>query len=731
MRSNWTSWKSGSADRDELQLNVNESLTVFTGKDATSQGPAFKFREQFWSARWTGLIKPQFAEPYTFSLDVDGSSDVMLRIGGEGAGYDGRRPGTVIINITATGSGVPRGVYNFSDMSPKEIVVEYAHYMDDAHLRLLWQSPSTPLSIVPDSAFLHWRNATHYNLTVHPSDLSAKHSTAFGGGLHNATVGVPQWFVVYGRDAYGNLRQTGGDVPSMVAVGPDGVTFRGDVTDYKNSTYLIEYYPVAAGEYRMYVTVGCCPPHPNVGLSAEIATFEEEQLLVNGGPFLLIVSPAAPKLSETIAIGDGLLSSTAGSYSTFRCLYRDLHKNPTYDLSSSGVNVTVSFVDKSSGVEIVSDDVIVMFFEDGSGFNVTYNLTRAGDYLMSVSVISADADTSDSSVEVPIVGSPYAITVSPSVASSVNTVCRGAYLRQAVKGHKYSFEIQARDSYNNLLTVGGSKFLVRVTGGDVADGDPNYVPSCTDQLNGKYLCSYTASRSGQHHINVMLLSNTLDGEAAVNSVGGVGLRPGGSGLVGNYHASSDPLNPHSNSAPILTTIDKSLSFSWPSGVIFPTSNNAADISSRINASVNSGTIPAIVPAAEDLSAIAGGRLPLTLEGQSVLWTGYLVSPRSDRFAIFARTNHFDATIYIDSKLVFDSSTGLQSSIQLVAEASYALVIVGRSTRSALANSPTSPALFNLMWSTPTIKPSSISSFFLYPFAQHVAQSPYPVEVKDE
>ena len=100
--------------------------------------------------------------------------------------------------------------------------------------------------------------------------------------------------------------QTGNDAVSMVAVGTDGVAFRGRITDYGNSTYLVEYVPTNSGKFLMYVSVGCCPPHPNIGLSAEIGMLQE--LLINDGkPFQLTVQPAAIDPSRSIITGQGSL----------------------------------------------------------------------------------------------------------------------------------------------------------------------------------------------------------------------------------------------------------------------------------------------------------------------------------------------------------------------------------------------------------------------------------------
>ena len=41
------------------------------------------FRENYWSARWVGLIAAPYKENYYLSVQVDGSSDVRVYVGGK------------------------------------------------------------------------------------------------------------------------------------------------------------------------------------------------------------------------------------------------------------------------------------------------------------------------------------------------------------------------------------------------------------------------------------------------------------------------------------------------------------------------------------------------------------------------------------------------------------------------------------------------------------------------
>ena len=310
-----------SASARALEGYPDETDSAFTNAE--------NFRNEFWSLRYTGFITAPFVEFFEFQVECDENSAVKLWVGGVGTALNGTTPGSLILALNTTDSASPRkvGFFNFTDKHPREFVLEYVHYTGPSSLQLSWLSTSVEKQIVPASAFTRWRNVSHFNTTIVPAPLSPAHSTAYGAALTRVTAGQDASFVVYARDRFGNLMQRGGDVPSAVAFGRDGALFRGEVTDYGNSTYLINYHPTVAGEYLLFVTVGCCPPHPNVGQFAEISMSTE--LHISGSPFHLVVSPAGVDASRCVAAGRGVLGSTAGVSASYDVMLRDLYNNPT------------------------------------------------------------------------------------------------------------------------------------------------------------------------------------------------------------------------------------------------------------------------------------------------------------------------------------------------------------------------------------------------------------------
>merc|ERR1711959_411815 len=136
------------------------------------------------------------------------------------------------------------------------------------------------------------------------------------------------------------------------------------------------------------------------------------------------------------------------------------------------------------------------------------------------------------------------------------------------------------------------------------------IPTCVDQLNGKYMCSYQASYPGPHELHIKLLNYSTS-------------QPGGLGLHAAYYAGVSAGDGTPEFAPdVVHRIDPGLSFSWATGYALP------------------------------LFSI-GGRL-LRTGAQFIRWDGFVLSPRSDNFTFSIEADMIDTTLYIDNVLIWDS-----------------------------------------------------------------------------
>ncbi|XP_068090570.1 E3 ubiquitin-protein ligase TRIM71 isoform X2 [Hyperolius riggenbachi] len=82
---------------------------------------------------------------------------------------------------------------------------------------------------------------------------------ATGEGLKRALQGKVASFTVIGYDHDGEARLSGGDLITVLVMGPDGNLFAADVTDQMNGTYLVSYRPQLEGEHLISVMV--CNQH--------------------------------------------------------------------------------------------------------------------------------------------------------------------------------------------------------------------------------------------------------------------------------------------------------------------------------------------------------------------------------------------------------------------------------------------------------------------------------------
>lgn len=478
-------------------------------------------------------------------------------------------------------------------------------------------------------------------------------------------------FVVYARDSFGNLMQIGDDVPSLLAVGKDGVAFRGQVTDYGNSTYLIEYYPTVAGQFLLYVTMGCCPPHPNVGFPAELD--DMQPLLISGAPFKLTVASGPIVPSRSVAVGVGVLGGIAGYLISFTVLLRDLHNNPTTNLFlvNSSVSVTfqritdMDFVDPAYLAVSILEETIV----------VTYNMSRAGKYVMHVKL----ATTANPDQIADILGSPFTPILSTGKVYPPTTICKGFGIKQAAQLRAATFDVNLHDVFNNAVGSGGTKFYMRLVGDNSYTSHDDVIPTCKDYQNGKYHCSYTPLHSGYHELVVKVLNGSFS-------------HPGGNGLTGRYYDSDSGVI-DSFTLPLLTQIDPVLDLAWPNGSLVP-------------------------------SPLRDGVRTMLSTGSYVRWDGFVVAPRTEEFLFTVQTVNLNATVYIDSFLVFDSAKSLSFPISLVFGSAYTIAV----TASSSPNRYNAPASLTLLWSANTLRQSVVDQFFLFDSAEEIPLSPFPVAV---
>ena len=170
------------------------------------------------SARWTGYVRTNYTEVYTFYTNCDYGvrlyvDDLTLVSQWAAAGRE----------YSATFSAKGTVLY--------DITLEYQTTAGLSFCELWFSSPSTPKQVVAqDDLFIKAQTISSgdKSIDVVASVVSGTVSSIQGAGLSIATAGIPASFTVVSRDMYGNVRDQCNDilfarmVPDAVACGSVG-----------------------------------------------------------------------------------------------------------------------------------------------------------------------------------------------------------------------------------------------------------------------------------------------------------------------------------------------------------------------------------------------------------------------------------------------------------------------------------------------------------------------------
>lgn len=228
--------------------------------------------------------------------------------------------------------------------------------------------------------------------------------------------------------------------------------------------------------------------------------------------------------STCSASGTGLTTATAGHVSSFKIQAKDAYSN---SLTSGGLTFTISLTGPGSVTPVYTD------LATGQ-YSVSYTPTLSGSYTLAVALSG-----------VAISGSPFTVTVSPTIAAASTTAVVGV-LAAGIAGAAYSFTVGAKDAYGNTITTGGDNFYVVVSDnrGGLLRGN------VADQSDGTYVVSFTSPAAGSYLMFVALAANAYGTP---------------NGLTGRYYN-----NRYLNGAPVVTRVDKIIQFDWGADLITPT-----------------------------------------------------------------------------------------------------------------------------------------------------------------
>lgn len=684
---------------DLIHSDTAESVSIITDRatlnyssvNTNSSHPPFRL--EYFSARFIGLLTPQTAELFKFFAVLDSSSSVRLYLGPSTAGDSILGPQNLALVFSSQNQTSAVGEYLFEAIQPYNIVIEYSHGEDNPLFELFWESPSISYSIVPSFAFRHWSLAFNSVLAIFPAKLNPSSSIAIGLGLEEAIAGQSATFSVITKDEFGNNLSVGGDEVSAFAVGSDGSTLRGIVTDNNNGVYSVEYFPITSGTYLLYVSLGCCPRNPSVGITNEISGLQENRLLISNAPFILTVRPT--DISPTYCFLSDLNSDAiAGDLDEFFIHARDMYHNPT---SFSNYVVNISFI-SSSDRRKFSPASLDIAMNDASIAKVTYNITYSGTMQMYVRLCPmSESNQSNTSACVNIGDSPALIVRYPSKPCPRNTRAQGSSLIKSSADELSSFELQLFDIYKNRYNMSDIIFFIRLYGevSSAVNASSTYldIPYCQGQGHGRYICFYNAKYKGLYELDVKLLNSSIESL-------------GGQGVVIEYYSAVDLDNNH----PILVSSLPSIDISLPLGNLIPSRS----------------------------LSLGYATLPVQGVGQGVRITGYLVAPSTDSYSFQIISNNLNVTLFLDDNILWDSES-CHSYDYPAMQGGYSTCFAGLSLRgnssykltlkATTLNEIDYPISLKLLWkSSQDSNYRIIPKYYLYDSAESISHSKFRILV---
>ena len=634
-----------------------------------------------WSARWYGLITPVYAERYEVIILTDSSSTVKVYIGDN------------VMPIIDCNTDSCRGSYTFTSTAPVLIVMEYAHGTGLSFLSLQWSSVSTPLSVIPASAFSHYSTISAYNLTVTPAVLSPSSSTY--NAPSDVIAGTPFYTNIFARDVYGNLLSNGGDTPYILAVGPYGThvfSTSANTMDNNNGTYTIAITLNLSGVHRIYVTLGCCPPASDLSVSAQLDSMQSRLL----GEIPVDVTVASTYISgpHSTAQGNGVGGGYVGHILSFAVHLKDVYGNTDVFPSTLSVHTSVQVVFINSIGDIVTPAFLDIQLSDQSTALITYNLTRIGGCMCHVT-FNLGAFGGSSSLPVLELNM---LLERPSASHCLTNILLSTGQNGVPVGSNLTFTVTTRDAFLNPYPVSNLTLYIRILGEPTttavttgATGDIYSIlntPTCTDLTSSSNLvtCTTLVTYSGPHQIVTRLLNTSYPLYS-------------GNGLSGYYFTSL----PHPQGAlqdtAYYTQID-------PTITLTASSSSEGSICTPVG---------------------ADGRVPYLCACHSAVWTGYLLIPRTGpyRFRIQG-DDSVTSEVYIEDGQNYDSSnTNRDDVVNLIQGVSYTIKVYIQSYNTLLHTSAT------LQWVYGNARVRewvSIPQTYMYNTAEDVYTSPMVVNI---
>jgi hypothetical protein len=480
------------------------------------------------SVRWSGFVRPQYAQTYTFAAVLK-ETDERVRVWVDD---------TLIVDQWASLSSLrPRGYATFACPAGSfdhAFHVQYSDRTGARGLKLLWSSEGEGVvkeQVIP-SERLAVRAAvvsSPYTVTVRPDGMCASRSSARGAGVSLATAGSESTFALIFRDRFDNILDnsnagdTSADIKDIVAVrqvSADSVSqtlrTRATVQRSTSSGSSFIYAVTRAGAHKLYISAAV-----SGGL---YATYYSEAGLA---PSTAVKT--ATMATSTSTLIDPAVTACLASTETFSVRWTGFLSPLSQGLGVYTMQASVAdakervrmwldhllIIDQWTSIASLSPVATIRMAEDANydiridyqrqatiqgRLELTWATPTSGGVYIPITARQLATESSFS-------GYPGGVFVLPNRVCGSRSRASGSGLTIATAGDVATFTITAYDAHLNHRTAGGDQFIVQavvpiVDENAVLTGQSEYKRGVvTDKANGTYSVAYpTSSQAGSYNV---------------------------------------------------------------------------------------------------------------------------------------------------------------------------------------------------------------------------------------
>ena len=454
----------------------------------------------FYSVAWTGKLSAPYTCLYTFYVVTVVNTGVALSVNDQ-AVISALSPSAGSAQVSGSLALTAGGLY--------DLQLLYTTTAGGGQLQLLWSCAAYfPMQLLPSSALSHVQSVagSPFSTTIAAAATSASASSfSVSPASATLTAATAVTITVTLRDAYNNVQTINTEATLVTAT----IAVTGSSSYSASSSLFI------AGVYTVTLT-------PLAAGSATLTVFYSGQQVAAAQSVTISTGLLYPAFCQLL--NSSSLSATAGLQQTLIIQTKDAGNN-SLTAATAGLSLLASFLSPLSNAAYVSYSVAYLSLGQ---YAVSFTAQTASNYSVNITVSA-----------LPILGSPFLLTVVPGIASpALTALLSPAFSNISVNTLGTLAVIATFDSYGNAETRDSQQtaFVIRLT-------DKNSTLALTvlgqtlDYGNGSYALQYNSSVIGEYAGQILMTQ--------------------GNGLFGNYYS-----NRWLSGTPALQRVDANINFNW-------------------------------------------------------------------------------------------------------------------------------------------------------------------------